>query len=154
MIIESVAAAAAILNQIGKLIETAGEAQGGAQRVMSAILDFGQGLDDLEKNEREKFVNVSHSDLLKISMMRRQQERYEKDLEDMLIVVDPQLHTQYRQAMADQAAKRKRHMEMLAQQKKQRAELVQRIILITVIIITGLVAAGIVVGLSILMFKA
>jgi len=42
---------------------------------------------------------------------------------------------------------------MLAQQKKQRAELVQRIILITVIIITGLVAAGIVVGLAILMFK-
>jgi len=72
----------------------------------------------------------------------------------MLIVVDPQLHTQYRQAKADQAAKRKRHMEMLAQQKKQRAELVQRIILITVIIITGLVAAGIVVGLAILMFKA
>ena len=95
MIIESVAAAAAILNQIGKLIETAGEAQGGAQRVMSAILDFGQGLDDLEKNEREKFVNVSHSDLLKISMMRRQQERYEKDLENMLIVVDPALHTTY-----------------------------------------------------------
>ena len=153
MIIESVAAAAAILNQIGKLIESASEAQGGAQRVMSAILDFGQGLDDLEKNEREKFVNVSHSDLLKISMMRRQQERYEKDLEDMLIVVDPQLHTQYRQAKADQAAKRKRHMEMLAQQKKQRAELVQRIILITVIVITGLVAAGIVVGLAILMFK-
>jgi hypothetical protein len=55
MIIESVAAAAAILNQIGKLIETAGEAQGGAQRVMSAILDFGQGLDDLEK-ERERKV--------------------------------------------------------------------------------------------------
>jgi len=44
-------------------------------------------------------------------------------------------------------------MEMLAQQKKQRAELVQRIILITVIVITGLVAAGIVVGLAILMFK-
>ena len=120
---------------------------------MSAILDFGQGLDDLEKNEREKFVNVSHSDLLKISMMRRQQERYEKDLENMLIVVDPALHTTYVKAKADQAAKRKRHMEMLAQQKKQRAELVQRIILITVIIITGLVAAGIVVGLAILMFK-
>ena len=152
MIIESVAAAAAILNQIGKLIETASEAQGGAQRVMSAVLDFGQGLDDLEKNERDKFVNVSHSDLLKITMMRRQQERYEKDLENLLIVADPVLHTQYKEAKANQERKRRQHMEMLAKKRKERKELMNQLAVIAAISVTGLVAAGILVGLIILMF--
>ena len=153
MLLESVAVAAAALNQIGSMIETAGQVQGGAQRVMGAILDFGQGLDELENNKKDTFFEQSHSDLLRIQMMRRQQQRYEQDLENLLSIADPILLDQYRQSKREQVEKRKAHQKALADAARKRKELIQQIITISAIVITGLVAAAIVTALIIMVLK-
>jgi len=153
MIIESVAAAAAILNQIGQLIENADAAKGGAQRVMSAILDFGQGLDELENNKKDTFFEQTHSDILKIQMMRRQQERYEQELENLLSIADPVLLDTYRTAKQDQVKRRRAHQKALADAARKRKQLIQQIITISAVVITGLVAAAIVTALIIMVLK-
>ena len=52
MIIESVVAASAILNQINQMVATANETGQGIQNVMGLISDFGEGLNDFEAKRR------------------------------------------------------------------------------------------------------
>jgi hypothetical protein len=86
-------------------------------------------------------------------MMRRQQQRYEQELESLLSIADPILLDQYRQSKREQVEKRKAHQKALADAARRRKQLIQQIITISAVVITGLVAAAIVTALIIMVLK-
>ena len=101
MIIESVVAASAILNQINQMVATANETGQGIQNVMGSISDFGEGLNDFEAKRRgSTFKPLSNDELLKLQMLKRQHERHWKSVHDLLAMVDPELLHQFQEAKA------------------------------------------------------
>ena len=103
MIIESIVAASAILNQINQMVATANETGQGIQNVMGLISDFGEGLNEFEAKRREStFKPLSNDELLKLQMLKRQYERHWKSVNDLLAMVDPELLQQFQEAKAQQ----------------------------------------------------
>ena len=91
MIIESVAAAGMLLQQINTVIQN--ETEGiNVQQAMALVSDFGEALNAFEiERKTSTFSPLSKNDILKLQMLRRSQERYQKDLRDLLLVADPKL---------------------------------------------------------------
>ena len=86
------AAASAILSSINGLIKQANETGSGVQQLMGTISDFGEALTNFGIDRKgSTFKPLSQNDLFKISQLRKQQERYWKDIHDLLIVLDPDL---------------------------------------------------------------
>ena len=70
MIIESVAAASAILTSINGLIKQANETGSGIQQVMGTISDFGEALTSFEiERKGGTFKPLSQNDLLKLTQL-------------------------------------------------------------------------------------
>lgn len=152
MVIESVAAASAILSSINGLIKQANETGSGVQQLMGTISDFGEALTNFEIDRKSStFKPLSQNDLFKISQLRKQQERYWKDIHDLLIVLDPDLLKDFEKAKADQEAARQKHMAFLAKRRKQREKLKQQI---AVALGTFIIGGAIAIGAVILMIKA
>ena len=152
MVIESVAAASAILSSINGLIKQANETGSGVQQLMGTISDFGEALTNFEIDRKSStFKPLSQNDLFKISQLRKQQERYWKDIHDLLIVLDPDLLKDFEKAKADQEAARQKHMAFLAKRRKQREKLKQQI---AVALGTFLIGGAIAIGAVVLMIKA
>ena len=91
MLIESIAGAAATLSAINQLIAQVNEGKANVTSVMGMISDFGEGLNTFELERKKSFKPLSQNDLLRLSQLRRQQERYWKDVHDLLLVADPKL---------------------------------------------------------------
>lgn len=146
MVIESVAAASAILSSINGLIKQANETGSGVQQLMGTISDFGEALTNFEIDRKgSTFKPLSQNDLFKISQLRKQQERYWKDIHDLLIVLDPDLLKDFEQAKADQEAARQKHMALMAKKRKEREKLKHQItVAVTTFIIGGTVAIGVI----------
>lgn len=144
MIIESVAAASAILSSINGLIKQVNETGSGVQQVMGMISDFGEGLNQFEIDRKNStFKPLSQNDLLQIQMLRRQYERHWQSVNDLLLVADPQLLDNFKQAKMEQEQARQRHMAMLAKKKKGRAKLINQILVGgTTLVIGGVLAFG------------
>lgn len=152
MVIESVAAASAILSSINGLIKQANETGSGVQQLMGTISDFGEALTNFEIDRKSStFKPLSQNDLFKISQLRKQQERYWKDIHDLLIVLDPDLLKDFEQAKADQEAARQKHMAFLAKKRKEREKLKQQL---AVAFGTFLIGGIIAIGAVFLMIKA
>lgn len=147
MVIESVAAASAILSSINGLIKQANETGSGVQQLMGTISDFGEALTNFEIDRKSStFKPLSQNDLFKISQLRKQQERYWKDIHDLLIVLDPDLLKDFEKAKADQEAARQKHMAFLAKKRKQREKLKHQIaVALGTFIIGGMVAIGVII---------
>lgn len=151
MIIESVAAASAILSSINGLIKQANETGSGIQQVMGTISDFGEALTNFEiERKSSTFKPLSQNDLFKITQLRKQQERYWKDIHDLLVALDPELLEDFERAKAEQEAARQRHMAILAKKRKEREKLKQQI---TVGLGVFIVGGGISVGLIYLVIR-
>jgi hypothetical protein len=146
MIIESVAAASAILTSINGLIKQANETGSGIQQVMGTISDFGEALTSFEiERKGGTFKPLSQNDLLKLTQLRKQQERYWRDVHDLLAMVDPELLQDFKRAKAEQDHARQRHMAMLAKKRKEREKLKQQIMIIaTLATLGGILAIGLV----------
>jgi len=146
MIIESVAAASAILTSINGLIKQANETGSGIQQVMGTISDFGEALTSFEiERKGGTFKPLSQNDLLKLTQLRKQQERYWKDVHDLLAMIDPELLQDFKRAKEEQDQARRQHMAMLAKKRKEREKLNQQITVITTItILGGILAVGLV----------
>lgn len=146
MIIESVAAASAILTSINGLIKQANETGSGIQQVMGTISDFGEALTSFEiERKGGTFKPLSQNDLLKLTQLRKQQERYWKDVHDLLAMLDPELLQDFKRAKEEQDEARRQHMAMLAKKRKEREKLNQQITVITTItILGGILAVGLV----------
>ena len=139
MIIESVAAAGMLLQQIN-------EGRANVQQAMALVSDFGEALNNFEVERKSStFKALSKNDILKLQMLRRNQERYQKDLRDLLLVADPKLLEDYDAAIRQQEQDRRAHARMVAKRKRERARLIQQLLVGgTTLIIGG--------GLAVLVF--
>ena len=146
MIIESVAAASAILTSINGLIKQANETGAGVQQLMGTISDFGEALTNFEiERKSSTFKALSQSEILKLTMIKKSYERYWKDVHDLLLVADPEMLESFTQAKAEQEQQRQKHMAMLAKKRKERELLMHQLTVgATVAIIGGALAVGIV----------
>ena len=144
MIIESVAAASAILGSINNLIKQANETGNGVHQVMGMISEFGEGLTQFEIDRKSStFKQLSQNDLFRITQLRKQQERYWKDVSDLLAMLDPEMLASFNQAKAEQESRRQEHLRMLAQKKKQRDRLISQVLVgFTTLIVGGVLIGG------------
>ena len=79
MIIESVAAAGMLLQQINSVIQNVNEGKANVQQAMALVSDFGEALNAFEiERKTSTFSPLSKNDILKLQMLRRSQERYQK----------------------------------------------------------------------------
>jgi len=152
MIIESVAAATAAISTINNLVKQVNETGSGVQQVMGMISDFGEGLTEFELSRTSStFKPLTQSELFTITRLRKQQERYWKDLSDLLVALDPELLEEFKRAKAEQEHRRKEHMALMAKKKKERERLIHQIVAGGVTLVIG---GGIAFGLFLLVIKA
>ena len=144
MVIESVAAAGMLLNQINQVIQQVNETGSGAQQAMGLISDFGEALNTFEVDRKNStFKALSQNDILKIQMLRRQYERHWQSVNDLLLVADPKLLEDFKRAKKEQEEARQRHLAMLARKKKERDLLISQILVGgTTLLIGGSIAVG------------
>ena len=128
MIIESVAAASAILTSLNGLIKQANETGQGMQQLMGTISDFGEAITNFEiERKSSTFKPLTQSEVLKLTMIKKSYERHWKDVHDLLLVADPEMLESFKQAKAEQEHQRQQHMKMLARKRKEREILMQQI---------------------------
>jgi hypothetical protein len=151
VVIESVAAAGVLLNQINQVIQQVNETGSGVQQAMGLISDFGEALNTFEVDRKNStFKPLSQNDILKIQMLRRQYERHWQSVNDLLLVSDPKLLEDFKRAKKEQEEARKRHLAMLARKKKERALLISQILVGGM---TLLIGGSIAVGAIVLIIK-
>ena len=145
MIIESVAAAGMLLQQINSVIQQVNETGSGVQQAMGLISDFGEALNQFEVDRKSStFKPLSQNDLLKIQMLRKQYERHWQSINDLLLVADPALLDAFKQAKAEQEQARQQHMAMLARKRKEKERLINQLLVGgTTFVIGGGLAVGI-----------
>lgn len=142
MVIESIAGAAATLSAINQLIAQVNEGKANVTSVMGMISDFGEGLNTFEVERKKSFKPLSQNDLLRLSQLRRQQERYWKDVHDLLLVADPKLLEDFKAAKAQQERDRQAHLKMIARKAKERQHLIHQILVgFTTLLVGGTIAA-------------
>jgi hypothetical protein len=149
MIIESVAAASAILTSINGLIKQANETGQGMQQLMGTISDFGEAITNFEIDKKSRTFNaLSQSELLKLTMIKKSYERYWKDVHDLLLVADPEMLEAFTQAKIEQERQRQEHMKMLAKKKKERDILIQQIMIGGITLVLGIGAVWLVLAVA------
>ena len=152
MIIESVAAAGMLLQQINTVIQNVNEGKANVQQAMALVSDFGEALNNFEVERKSSAFNaLSKNDILKLQMLRRNQERYQKDLRDLLLVADPKLLQDYDAAIRQQEHDRKAHARLVAKRRRDRQILIQQILVGTTTLIIG---GGFAVAIFVLIIKA
>ena len=152
MIIESVAAAGMLLQQINTVIQNVNEGKANVDQAMALVSDFGEALNTFEIDRKSSaFKPLSKNDILKLQMLRRSQERYQKDLRDLLLVADPALLKSYDEAIWQQEKDRKAHQAMLNRKRKEREKLMHDIAVGGVSLVVG---GSVAVGMLYLIIKA
>jgi hypothetical protein len=152
MIIESVAAAGMLLQQINTVIQNVNEGKANVDQAMALVSDFGEALNAFEIDRKSSaFKPLSKNDILKLQMLRRSQERYQKDLRDLLLVADPALLKSYDDAIFQQEKDRKAHQAMLNKKRKEREKLMHDLTVGAVSLVLG---GGVAIGLIFLIIKA
>ena len=138
MIIESVAAASAILSSINGLIQKANETGCGVQQLMGTISDFGEALNNFElERKASTFKPLSQSEILKLTMIKKSYEKHWKSISDLHAIVDPKMLDSFRKAKIEQEHARKKHLLMLAKKQKERDKLMQQIAIGSLVFIIG-----------------
>ena len=147
MIIESVAAASAILSSLNGLIRQANESGQGIQQLMGTISDFGEALTNFEVERKSStFKPLSQSEILKLTQIKKSYERYWKDVHDILLVADTETLEAFKQAKAEQERARKEHLRLIAKRKKERKELMHQLAVGgLVLVLGGMIAIGVLV---------
>ena len=152
MIIESVAAAGMLLQQINTVIQNVNEGKANVDQAMALVSDFGEALNVFEVDRKSSTISpLSKNDILKLQMLRRSQERYQKDLRDLLLVADPALLKSYDEAIWQQEKDRKAHQAMLNRKRKEREKLMHDIAVGGVSLVVG---GSVAVGMLYLIIKA
>jgi hypothetical protein len=152
VVIESVAAAGMLLQQINTVIQNVNEGKANVDQAMALVSDFGEALNVFEVDRKSStFSPLSKNDILKLQMLRRSQERYQKDLRDLLLVADPALLKSYDEAIWQQEKDRKAHQAMLNRKRKEREKLMHDIAVGGVSLVVG---GGVAVGMLYLIIKA
>lgn len=141
-----------LLQQINTVIQNVNEGKANVDQAMALVSDFGEALNVFEVDRKSStFSPLSKNDILKLQMLRRSQERYQKDLRDLLLVADPALLKNYDEAIWQQEKDRKEHQAMLNRKRRQREQLINSILVGGVSLVIG---GGVSVGLLYLVVKA
>ena len=151
MIIESVAMAGMILKQVSDTIGAVNEGKATIESAMGLLADFGQSLNQFQSERSKGFQRLSSGDVLKLSMIRRSQEKYERDLRELLLFMDSTLLEQYDKAIAENRRRYEEHQRYMARKRKEREKLQQQI---AVGLATLIIGGGICVGIFLLILKA
>ena len=153
MIIESVAAASAILSSLNGLIRAANESGQGMQQLMGTISDFGEALTNFEVDRKSStFKPLSQSEILKLTQIKKSYERYWKDVHDLLLVADPETLEAFKKAKAEQENARQEHLRLIARKKKEREALLHQLAVGGLVFLIGGIIAVVTVGLVIKTF--
>tara|TARA_X000001316_G_scaffold9103_1_gene2479 strand:+ start:273 stop:737 length:465 start_codon:yes stop_codon:yes gene_type:complete len=152
MIIESVAAAGMLLQQINSVIQNVNEGKAHVQQAMALVSDFGEALNQFEVNRKTATFNpLSTNDILKLQMLRRSQERYQYDLRQLLLVADPKLLEDYDRAIAKQEQDRRAHAAMIKRKQQQKEKFIKQVLVGGTTLLLG---SGIALGILFLVIKA
>ena len=152
MIIESVAAAGMLLQQINSVIQNVNEGKANVQQAMALVSEFGEALNSFEVERKSSAFNaLSKNDILKLQMLRRNQERYQKDLRDLLLVADPKLLEDYDAAIKENKRQHREHLQLMAKKRKQKERLMAQLAVTAMTLIIG---GGLAVGIIALVIKA
>ena len=151
MIIESVAAAGLILKQVSSTIQALNEGKASVETAMGLLTDFGAALTDFQTSRSSGFNKLSNGDILKLTMLRRSQERYETDLRNMMLIADPAMLKTYDENIAENKRRHQEHLRLMAKKKRRREAMVQKIM---VAVLTLAIGGAISVGLVVLIIKA
>tara|TARA_Y100000361_G_C11052672_1_gene286127 strand:- start:121 stop:588 length:468 start_codon:yes stop_codon:yes gene_type:complete len=153
MIIESVAAASAVLSSLNSLIKQVNDSGRGIQQLMGTISDFGEALTNFEVERKSStFKPLSQSEILKLTQIKKSYERYWKDVHDILLVADPDTLEAFKKAKAEQEAARQQHLRLIAKRKKEREVLMNQLAVGGLVFLVGAIIAITVVGLVIKTF--
>ena len=153
MIIESVAAASAILSSLNGLIRAANESGQGIQQLMGTISDFGEALTNFEVDRKSStFKPLSQSEILRLTQIKKSYERYWKDVHDLLLVADPETLEAFKKAKAEQEQARQEHLRLIARKKKEREELLHKLAVGGLVFLIGSIISVFVVGFIIQTF--
>jgi hypothetical protein len=151
MVIESVLMASAVLKQVSDTIGAVNEGRASIETAMGLLADFGAGLNEFQKSKSSGFTKLSSGDVLKLSMIRRSQERYEHELRTLLLAMDSTLLAQYDQAIAENKRRHQEQQRYMARKKKQREELTRQLVVGGTTLLLG---SAVAVGLVALIIKA
>jgi hypothetical protein len=151
MVIESVLMASAVLKQVSDTIGAVNEGKASIETAMGLLADFGAGLNEFQKSKSSGFTKLSNGDVLKLSMIRRSQERYEHELRTLLLAMDSTLLAQYDQAIAENKRRHQEQQRYMARKKKQREELTRQLLVGGTTLLLG---SAVAVGLVALIIKA
>ena len=153
MIIESVAAASAVLASLNSLIKQVNDSGRGIQQLMGTISDFGEALTNFEVERKSStFKPLSQSEILKLTQIKKSYERYWKDVHDILLVADPDTLEAFKKAKAEQEAARQKHLRLIAKRKKEREVLMNQLAVGGLVFLVGAIIAITVVGMVIKTF--
>ena len=144
MIIESVAAASAILSSLNGLIKTANESGQGIQQLMGTISDFGEALTNFELERKSStFKPLSQSEILKLTQIKKSYESYWREVHDILLVADHETLEAFKAAKIEQERARQEHLRLIARKKKEREILMQQLLVGgATLLIGGIIALG------------
>ena len=151
MVIESVVMASAILKQVSDTIGAVNEGRASIETAMGLLADFGAGLNEFQKSKSTGFTKLSSGDVLKLSMIRRSQERYEHELRTLLLAMDSTLLAQYDAAIAENKRRHQEQQRYMARKKKQREALTRQMLVGGTTLLLG---SAVAVGLVALIIKA
>ena len=153
MIIESVAAASAILSSLNGLIKAANESGSGIQQLMGTISDFGEALTNFEVERKSStFKSLSQSEILKLTQIKKSYERYWKDVHDILLVADPEMLEAFKKAKAEQEHARQEHLKYLNKKRKAKEKLMHQLAVGGLVFLIGSIIAVFVVGIIVQTF--
>ena len=154
MIIESVAAASAILSSISGVIQKMNEVGEGGMKAVELMSSFSSALDNFEATRKGSVIqNLSPQELLRLEHIKVQRDRFQKSLHDLLVGADPELLQRWESSMAQQKAAHKRQMEAIKARAAARAKMIRQIWIIMGITAIGLICAFILIGGVILIFR-
>ena len=128
MVIESIAAATAALSAINALIKQANETGEGVHKAMDMISDFGEQLTNFEAQRRQSaFKPLTQSELLNLARLKRQYDRHWQSIHDLLLISDPKLLEDFREAKKQQERDRQTHLKTIALEKKERQRFLNQV---------------------------
>tara|TARA_R100001129_G_scaffold97717_1_gene66595 strand:+ start:983 stop:1447 length:465 start_codon:yes stop_codon:yes gene_type:complete len=154
MIIESVAAASAILSSISQIIQKMNEVGQGGIQAVEMMSSFSSALDNFEATKKGSMLQtLSPQELLRLEHIKVQRDRFQKSLHDLLVVHDPELLERWESSMAAQKAAHKREMEAVKARKEARARMIRQVWIVMGVTAIGLICAFILIGGVILIFR-
>ena len=119
---------------------------------MALVSDFGEALNNFEVQRKSSTINaLSKNDILKLQMLRRNQQRYQQDLRNLLLVADPKLLEDYDAAIRQQEQDRRAHARLMAKRKREKQILIQQLLVGGTTLVIG---GGIAVLIFVLILKA